>query len=104
MRNTRSLFLVISLFLFTWLFIQIFYSIDLIPNYTRTFVAEDILKIENFKNLNELKEFSKSKVYSLEKINRDRSNLANKQLVTIFILVAIELFLYITKSAPKRTA
>lgn len=94
MKNTRRLFLVISLFLFMWLFIKIFYSIDLIPNYTQTFIAEDILKIENFKNLNELKEFSKSRVYSLEKINIERSNLANKQLVIIFILVAIQLFLY----------
>jgi hypothetical protein len=104
MKNIRRLFLIISLLLFGWLFIQIFYKIDLIPNYTRTFISEDILKIENFKSLNELKEFSKSKVYSLEKINREQSNLANKQLIMIFILVAIQLFLYLTKNTPKSTA
>ena len=104
MRNIRRLFLIISILLFGWLFLQIFNQIDLIPNYSRTFVNEDIYKIERFKDLNELKEFSKSKIYSLQKMNTERSDSANKQLIIIFILIAIQLFLYITNNKSKYTA
>ncbi|WBV60009.1 hypothetical protein PFY12_13305 [Chryseobacterium camelliae] len=101
MRNIRRLFLIISILLFGWLFFQIANEIDLIPNYSRTFVSEDIDKVEKFKDLNELKEFSKSKIYSLQKINMERSDLADKQLIMIFILIGIQLFLYITSNKSK---
>jgi hypothetical protein len=101
MRNTRRVFLIISILLFGWIFIQIFNQIDLIPNYSRVFVHEEVSKIENFTNLNELKQFSKSKIYNLQRSNIERSNMAHKQLFIIFILVGIQLFLYISKNKSK---
>lgn len=101
MRNTRRVFLIISILLFGWIFIQIFSQIDLIPNYSRVFIQEDISKIENFTDLNELKQFSKSKIYNLQRSNIERSNVAYKQLFIIFILLGIQVFLYISKNKSK---
>ncbi|SEW48229.1 hypothetical protein SAMN05421841_3753 [Chryseobacterium wanjuense] len=101
MRNIRRVFLIISILLFGWIFIQIFNQINLIPNYSRVLIQEDISKVENFTDLNELKQFSKSKIYSLQRINIERSDLAHKQLFIIFILIGIQLFLYISKNNSK---
>lgn len=93
--------MIISILLFGWIFIQIFNQINLIPNYSRVLIQEDISKVENFTDLNELKQFSKSKIYSLQRINIERSDLAHKQLFIIFILIGIQLFLYISKNNSK---
>lgn len=101
MRAMRNTLLIISILLFGWLFLQISNEIDLMPGYSKVLIREDISKIENSKNLNELKEFSKSKIYHFQRINIDKSNLATRQLFIIFILIAIQLFLYLSKDKSK---
>lgn len=98
MRYIRRFLIFISLVLFFRLFVQIFNEIDLIPNYTMTFVDEEIYKVDRFQNLNESKEYSKSQIYKYQKINKERSDKANSQLMMIVVLVIIQLFLYFSSS------
>lgn len=98
MRYIRRFLIFISLILFCKLFVQIFNQIDLIPNYTMTFVDEEILKVDRFQNLNESKEYSKSQIYKYEKINKEKSDTANSQLIIIVLLVVIQLFLYFSNN------
>jgi hypothetical protein len=51
MRYTRRFFIFISLVLFFRLFVQIFNEVDLIPNYTMTFVDEEISQVDSFQKL-----------------------------------------------------
>ncbi|WP_375181177.1 hypothetical protein [Chryseobacterium sp.] len=94
MRYIRRFLIFISLVLFFRLFAQIFNEIDLIPNYTITFVDEEISQVDRFQNLNESKEYSKSQIYKYQKINKERSDTANSQLMMIVVLVIIQLFFY----------
>jgi uncharacterized membrane protein YukC len=93
MRYIRRFLIFISLVLFFRLFAQIFNEVDLIPNYT-TFVDEEISQVDRFQNLNESKEYSKSQIYKYQKINKERSDIANSQLMMIVVLVIIQLFFY----------
>lgn len=101
MRNARRTFLVISIVLFGWLLAQRFTEIDLIPNYSRALASEDISRVDNFNDINKLKEFTKSKIYHFQRINKERSDTAYKQMLIIFILIAIQLFLYVTANKLK---
>ncbi|MCF2221287.1 hypothetical protein H9Q08_18515 [Chryseobacterium sp. PS-8] len=92
MRYIRRFLIFISLVLFFRLFAQIFNEVDLIPNYTMTFVDEEISQVDRFQNLNESKEYSKSQIYKYQKINKERSDTANSQLMMIVVLVIIQLF------------
>ncbi len=94
MRYIRRFLIFISLVLFFRLFAQIFNEIDLIPNYTITFVDEEISQVDRFQNLNESKEYSKSQIYKYQKINKERSDTANSQLMMIVVLVIIQLFFF----------
>jgi hypothetical protein len=101
MRIIRKASIVISILLFGWLFFQTSNEIDLMSSYSRTLIREDISKIENSSNLNDLKEFSKSKIYQFQRINIEKSNLATKQTFIIFTLIAIQLFLYLSHNKSK---
>lgn len=98
MRYIRRFLIFISLVLFFRLFVQIFNEVDLIPNYTMTFVDEEISQVDHFQNLNESKEYSKSQIYKYQKINKERSDTANSQLMMIVVLVIIQLFFYFSSS------
>ncbi|PTT75608.1 MULTISPECIES: hypothetical protein [unclassified Chryseobacterium] len=104
MRYIRRFLIFISLVLFFRLFVQIFNEVDLIPNYTMTFVDEEISQVDHFQNLNESKEYSKSQIYKYQKINKERSDKANSQLIMIVVLVIIQLFFYFSnhRESPKQ--
>ncbi|HCR76809.1 MAG TPA: hypothetical protein DIW37_10475 [Chryseobacterium sp.] len=63
-----------------------------------TFVDEEISQVDHFQNLNESKEYSKSQIYKYQKINKERSDKANSQLIMIVVLVIIQLFFYFSNS------
>lgn len=101
MRIIRRIVLIISILLFLILFFQTSQQINFAPTYTRAFVNEKVSEIEAYKNINELKTYSKTEILRMQRINQENSDLASKQLVVVFVLISMQLFLYMTGNRSK---
>ena len=103
MKIIRHILLAISIILFGWLFTSNFYHIDLKPILSHANFREEILKVENSDNIDELKEFTKNKMFQYQRLNIEESKRVEKSLYIIFLLIAIQLFLYFSsdKSVKK---
>lgn len=101
MKIIRRIVLIISILLFLALFTQIFSQINLAPTYTRVFVSEKFSEIEAYNDINKLKAYSKTEILRMQRLNQENSDLASKQLIIIFTLISMQLFLHITGNKSK---
>lgn len=101
MRTIRRILLIISMVLFAWMFINALDDIDFAASKNHAFILSETSKTEKFKDIEKLKEFTKSKIYIVERIHQQRSLEADRKLYIIFSLVVIQLFLYVTTNFRK---
>lgn len=88
--------------LFAWLFISTFYQIDLKSSLSNADFRKDISNVENSKDINELKNFTKAKMYNNKRLSNEESQRNEKILYIIFILITIQLFLYLTTNNSQK--
>ena len=103
MKIFRAILFIISIVLFVWLFLLIANDIDIARTKNDSLINSEILKTENFTNIEKLKEFTKSKILIIKNIRYLRSDEAYEKIYLIIVLFLIQIFLYFTNFKSKKT-
>ena len=102
MKIFRAVLFIISIVLFVWLFLLIANDIDIARTKNDSLINSEILKTENFTNIEKLKEFTKSKILIIKNIRYLRSDEAYEKIYLIIVLFLIQIFLYFTNFKSKK--
>lgn len=94
MKIIRTILFFSSIILYVWLFLLITNDIDIARIKNDSWINGEISKTEQFTNIDELKEFTKSKILTIKKIRYLRSDEAYEKIYLIIAIILIQLFLF----------
>lgn len=95
----RPFLLSVSILLFGWLFISNINLINVATTLNEAEISSEIVKVNAYTNIDQLKEFTIQKINYLEVIRERFSKNAVMRIVVISVLVVIQIILYTTKGS-----